>query len=379
MIDLPAEICFVAAHPAAGEHFYFFSHELEKDGVPYYFLATEGAYDKAKLLGGNVKNFHLSDRKLQDLTNDELDQLADVVLKTCKLAKQVFVEGGSAFSERLLLKFKERAPQIKRVLYWDNPEPDVPGGYSEQFAKLAAYAETVVYSLNKPNIAEHFPDKEWIGLGFFPQAIVDKYRSIRSDPTKKAEARKKLFDEMNIPPDGSSLVIFFGGANNEYMEKAFPNFLNQTLHPLQNSPQFKSILFVLQQHARAKTDFNNKDAELLDEWKKTHPTLRFVVSKSNFDTAAVAADVVLYHQTSASLQFLLSGIPGMQVGFPYCDTPVRLKLYPSIPPESSELFIEKLCESLHKKPLNKNELQSVSELIGISPNWYDRFRTFVLY
>ena len=82
--------CFVATNVANVGTFAAMCHST---GVTSKLLATSAGYDEREL-GITVQNFNsrFHNRRLIDLNEVELDQLAEDVVKMCGLAKQVLVD-----------------------------------------------------------------------------------------------------------------------------------------------------------------------------------------------------------------------------------------------------------------------------------------------
>jgi hypothetical protein len=381
-----AEICFIATHPAAGEHFGDFALRMKGDGLPYQFLATEMGYTNATKNPITVTNLNslFNGRKLIDLTDSELAELASAVVKSCRHAKRILVDGCSPFSVKVLETMHEMAPEVKRIMaYYDNPETAYIPGYSENFAKIAKLANVLVFSLSTQpqqrvmstaTAPLEMEGKELIGLGYYRKQAVENFIRLRTHPEVVKEKRYTLFRALHREDRGEKLVVFFGGANETYIFKAFPAFLDRTLGPMAGKADWSNTIFILQQHGRAKTEYKNGDHLKLEEWCKRHPQITFVTSMLPYDDAVVIADVALYHQTGASLQFLLAGMNGMQVGDRFEDTPVRLGYFPSIGPDESELFVKRLSDPKREAAA----LGPIEQSIGIRADWYNRFRDMVL-
>jgi hypothetical protein len=268
--------------------------------------------------------------------------------------------------ERVLLAFKEKSPHIKRLVYYDNPESHVPGGYSETAQKIMKLADTILFA-NSHLAAYPFAGLEKIqkfGLGYFPLEQVTVWEKQRNSALRE-QIRQEFFKKHQILST-RTLSVYFGGANTVYFEQAFPAFLKMIGD---NEPELTDQLFVLQQHPRAKEE-GNMDALALNAWLDSHPQARshFIVSDVDFSTAMILADRALYYQTGAAMQFALLGIPAYQVGLPYEDAAVRSGLAISVA-DGKTLFDTFEKESVEAYTFEQKEAAKIQ--LGIRSDWQD--------
>ena len=160
---------------------------------------------------------------------------------------------------------------------------------------------------------------------------------------------------------GQKILVYFGGNNDVYFEKAFPAFLRLVEESNLDPSQY---LVLFQQHpgARAK----NRDGKLAEG--------QLILSELPSEEAQILADAALYYQTSMGPQFALAHIPPIQVGhetFP--DLLVRSGLAPSATTP------DELLRALGRLTV-KTELQEekLLEALGISKNWLVRLERTVV-
>ena len=120
-------IFLVACNAAPADHFGAFANQLKKEGYEVHVCAASGsAYKNLQAWGVSV-DMQFS---LDNLDEAARRDLAAKVAETCAKASVVITDVGHAFDMDLQEALKKQG-QAKRVVYYDNPEPYVPGGYSE--------------------------------------------------------------------------------------------------------------------------------------------------------------------------------------------------------------------------------------------------------
>ena len=124
-------------------------------------------------------------------------------------------------------------------------------------------------------------------------------------------------------------------------------------------------MIVLQQHPGAKA--KNIDRKLLEDWMQQNGSIpQFCISSMSTDDALVIADAALYYQTSMAPQFVIAGIPTVQVGHEiYQDVLVKNQLCVCV--NSGKDFAGAL-ESLQKKPV-AGSLFAVKQGLGMRDDW----------
>lgn len=372
-IDVPAEVCFVACHPAAGAHFADFYYELTKQGrVRCRMVATEKAAEELARRKVPVHDFFYGkqSKTLKDLPEDEQEQLAASVAKICSTARWVITDLGQEFSAKVQDKLAERYPHIVRIAYYDNPEPFVPGGYSTTAAKVIQKAQAVLFANAKlagvplystPDQPIDLSGKQLIGLGY------GNFQEIQDLREKRVSAHLSLKKSL-LQPNTSSLAVYFGGANDVYYGQAFPRFL-EILSESAQAEDLSSLTILVQQHPRSILE-GNRDGMLLHEWKKTASPKapKVAISSSPFNDALTAADLALYYQTGAAAKFMLVGVPTAQIGHePFKDLLVRNGFCPAI--NESNQFLD-LFKNFPTSPTEETHNKILNES-GIDPSWAD--------
>lgn len=356
MMPLGVAVCMVACHAGPAEHFAVFAKELANEGLKVEVYATGPALKKFQERGVAVHTF-----SLDELTSEEQDALAKEIAKTCKVASSVLTDVGHPFDGKVQRAFAEDASQVVRLAYYDNPEPYVPGGYSIVASNVMLAAQEILFAnahlaneplWRAPDERVDLGDRRRIGIGYYPleqaRNIVDHRK------TEHAKLRGYLFSKNNIIDRGQKVAVYFGGNNSVYFQKAFPAFLSML-----DEADLSCFLIVLQQHPGAKKE--NLDARQL----KGHEV---ILSDFNSDDAQIVADVALYFQTSMAAQFVLAGIPTIQIGHePFQDILVKQRLVPSVT-EASSLLSTLDCAT--KSPA----LESVLEGLGFKENWQQNLK-----
>jgi hypothetical protein len=236
------------------------------------------------------------------------------------------------------------------LVYYDNPESYVPGGYSREACEAISEATGVIFAnaklaeegiLSEPDKKMDLRGKKVIPLGYSP--IIEKADSLN----KRRKAEQSFLREKLLPSDfkDKKVIVYFGGNNEEYFgngkdnEGAFPAFL-RLLSESAASSDLSHLAFVIQQHPGAKPkELENKLVATWEEQNRQNPYApKFFISGFGSDDAQVVADGALYHQTSMNAQFaLLEDVVTVQVahktfedsliriGFPSVTTSAQLQ------------------------------------------------------
>jgi len=355
--------CFIACHAGPADHFATFARALKEQGEDVMLVASGPALKKIEERGLTVQLPFI----LQDLSSAEEDVLAEHIAQACPTASYVITDLGHPFDcklQKALAKHK-----VIRWSYYDNPEPYVPGGYSDAAAQVIAASEGVIFAnahlaqedvFYAPHAPIDFSHKPRIGLGYYPveQAEVLEQQRLQ----QKVALRQQFFSQHGLKDTGQKVVIYFGGNNEVYFQKAFPAFLNM----LQG--ELSSYVFIVQQHPGAKKE--NRDGRLQGDWQHTRnagdPLCHVFLSDLSLEQAQQMADVALYYQTSMSPLFVLAGIPTLQVGHqPYEDLLVKYNLISSV--TRQEDFIAAL-EHVEYQSICR---QKVMGSLGLQNNWLE--------
>ena len=364
-----AAICLIACHGGPADHFATYAEALTKQGHNVQIHATGAALKKFQDRSIEVK----SPFSLDNLSQQEEDQLAQAIAKTCSTASIVLTDVGHAFDVKIQHALSTNAAGVPCFAYYDNPEPFVPGGYSSTAAEVIGIAQGILFA-NKtladakiygaPGKEMDFTDKMRFGIGYYPVAQAEKIAEKRK--IEHDSSRADFLKKNDLEDTGQKVLVYFGGNNQEYFSKAFPAFLS-LMSGASAQMDLGNYVIVLQQHPGAKV--KNQDVLQIENWLATrceHPTMpKVIVSDFSSDQAQILADAALYYQTSMGPQFALAGIPAIQTGHEtYDDILVRNKLAPSA--INIEGFIDAL-ESLEKpKEIPKQDLLNS---LGISEDW----------
>jgi hypothetical protein len=327
-------ICFIACHAGPADHFAAFAEHLSREGYRVEVLAS----------GPALKKFQ--DRNIQVLSSFDADKgdasLAAQIARRVGKAAVVLTDVGHPFQIEIQEALAAEAPEVERWVYYDNPEPYVPGGYSATAEKVMAKAHLILFA--NAHLAKGPKD---LGIGYYPMEQAEKLRIRREN--EHDLKRKEFFKEHHLEDLGQRLLVYVGGNNEEYFTKAFPAFCKMM-------GGVKGEVVVLQQHPGAKAQ-NLDGAAALESG--------MILSRVPSEEMLVAADVVLYYQTSMGPQFLLAGIPVIQVGHHvYEDILVRNHLAPAA------TSIAELIKALGEKPqIAKTPLLRD---LGIREDWKER-------
>lgn len=287
---------------------------------------------------------------------------------------------GHAFDIKVQKALEHHAPQATRFAYYDNPEPYVPGGYSTIASQVMQAAQGVLFAnsnltqasiFQAPNEEIDLGSRKKVGIGYYPIDQAEKIAKRRTQ--KKLALRQQLFQKNGIGDQGQQLLVYFGGNNEEYFSKALPAFLSLLEEGIVKS-DFTNLVVVLQQHPGAKA--KNIDRNLFEEWAKSHTqnSPKIIISESNSDEVQILADGAFYYQTSMGPQFVLAGIPAVQIGHEtYEDILVKNGLSPSV------TKVDQLIDAIQNLKQPKQELPRslILERLGIKKDWLQTLETTI--
>lgn len=362
-------IAFIACHGAPADHFATYAEVLTKQGYDVQIHAAGPALQKFQERGIDVK----SSFSLDHLTPEEEDSLAQAIAKTCTTASLVITDIGHGFDVKIQKALSIHATKTPRFSYYDNPEPFVPGGYSSIAAEVINVAEGILFAndtLAKAKIYSavgkeiDFANKQRIGIGYYPISQAEKIAEKRK--TDHDNMRSAFLMKNEIEDKGQKILVYFGGNNEDYF-KAFSAFLS-IIEQASKYTDLKNIMVVIQQHPGAKE--KNQDGKQLARWLKNvdkeAKMPKIIVSDFSSDDAQILADAAFYYQTSMGPQFVLEGIPAVQIGHEtYEDILVRNNLAPTITtPEGFAQVLETL-EKVRKVP----EKDLILRSLGIKEDW----------
>lgn len=372
---LAAAVCLIVCHGGPADHFATFAENLPKvEAIEIY--ASGPALKKLQERGVAV-TFPFS---LDKISPEDEDALAEQIAKACSKAKVVITDVGHAFDIKVQKALARQATHVPRLAYYDNPEPYVPGGYSAVAAEVMQAAQGILFAnsnltqapiFQAPNTVIDFGSREKVGIGYYPINQAEEIAKRRTE--EKPMLRQALLQKNDIEDTGQKVLVYFGGNNEEYFSKALPAFLSLLEQGMEQS-DFTNLVIVLQQHPGAKA--KNTDRNLFEDWaskyRQTPQAPRIIISDSNSDDAQTVADGALYYQTSMGPQFVLAGIPTIQVGHEtYEDILVRNRLSPSV------TSVDHLIEVIADLNQQKKEVQRdvILEGLGIKQDWLQTLET----
>ncbi len=346
-------ICFIACHGGPADHFAVFAEKLAEQGYEVQICAS----------GPALKKFQ--DRNIKVLQSFDADILSETgaiqIVQSFSRVSFVISDVGHSTDTLLLKTFAKERPDVMRVAYYDNPEPYVPGGYSDVAAKVMEVADKVFYA--NANLAS--ASSKGVEIGYYPVAQAEKMAARRVQ--EHDSMRTKLFSENKLEDRGQKVLVYFGGNNTEYFEKAFPAFLN-----ILSQADLSNVVVVLQQHPGAKKE--NIDKQQLEEWLKTDSATVLLSNKSS-DEMQVIADGALYYQTSMGPLFALAGIPTIQVGHKtFEDVLVRGKLCSTA---TTAFDFDKAVAVMKPVDVTEKKKTQLYQSLGIKEDWFKNLLTNV--
>lgn len=365
-----AAVCFIACHGGPADHFATFAESLSKDLGAIEVYASGPALKKFQERGIEVKVPFSIDK----ISPEEEDILAEQIAKACSTALVVITDVGHAFDIKVQKALARQTTHVSRFAYYDNPEAYVPGGYSAVAAEVMSAAHGILFAnsnlakapiFKEPGKEIDFGSRKKVGIGYYPINQAEKIAKRRT--SEQLSMRQTLFSRNNLVDTGQKVLVYFGGNNEEYFSKAFPAFLALLEEGMKQS-DFSNLVIVIQQHPGAKS--KNMDGNRVSSWigkhSETRQAPRMILSDFSSDDAQIIADGALYYQTSMGPQFVLEGIPTIQVGHEtFKDILVRNRLSPSV--TDVDQLISVIDGLTHQKKEISREV--ILEGLGIKPNW----------
>lgn len=363
-------VCLIACHGGPADHFATFAESLSRDGVAIEIYASGPALKKFEERGIKVK-YPFS---IDNISPAQEDILAEQIAKTCSTASAIITDIGHAFDIKIQNELARQAPHVPRFAYYDNPESYVPGGYSAVAAEVMLAANGIVFAnsnlatapiFQEPGKEIDFGSRKKIGIGYYPINQAEKIAERRA--TDRLSMRQKLFSKNDLVNENQKVLVYFGGNNEEYFSKAFPAFLSFLEKGMEQS-DFTNLVIVIQQHPGAKG--KNLDGNMVSEWidklSESKRAPKMILSDFSSDDAQTIADGALYYQTSMGPQFVLAGIPTIQVGHKtFEDVLVRNKLSPSV------TDVDQFIRVIHGLTHQKKEIPQkvILKGLGIKADW----------
>lgn len=372
-----AAICLIACHGGPADHFATYAEALTKRGYDVQIHATGPALKKFQERGIDVK----SSFSLDNLTSEEEDSLAQAIAKTCSTSAIIITDVGHVFDVKIQKALSIQATKIPHLAYYDNPEPFVPGGYSCTAAEVMNLAEGVLFAnetLAQAKIFSavgheiDFSTKKRFGIGYYPVSQAEKIAEKRKSDHEAV--RSEFLTNNEIKDVGQKILVYFGGNNDEYFSKAFPSFLS-IVAKSKEEINLQNLIIVIQQHPGAK--IKNQDGLQVEAWSKEfghQPSMpKLILSNFSSDHAQVLADAALYYQTSMGPQFVLEGIPTIQIGHEtYEDILVRNHLAPTVTSANGFAEVIKTLEKMGTMPQ-----EDLLNSLGIKQDWPNRLEAII--
>lgn len=366
--------CFIVCHGGPADHLATCAQNLSSHcKVDIY--ASGPALKKFQERGVEVKHPF----SVENLSVEEEDALAEQIAKACSIYSVVMTDVGHAFDIKVQKALACYAGHVRRLAWYDNPEPYVPGGYSKIASQVMLAAQGALFAnahlatdtlFQEPGKKIEFGSIERAGIGYYPVNHAENMALRRV--TEHSANRAKLFADNHLIDNGQKLLVYFGGNNEEYFGKAFPAFLSLLAEGMQHIDLSHTVI-VMQQHPGAKG--KNVDANMLAAWINQYGQManapKMLLSDFSSDDAQIVADCALYYQTSMGPQFKLAGIPTVQIGHEvYPDILVKNKLSPSV------TNVDQLLKVLESLASQQAEMCSdvILESLGIKANWLERLR-----
>jgi hypothetical protein len=366
-------ICLIACHGGPADHFATFAEQLVQNGYEVQVYASGPALKKFQDRNIQVAMSFSAD----NLSAESEKELASQIAKSCSKAAVVLTDVGHAFDINLQKALSVEDSQVLRLAYYDNPEPYVPGGYSNVAADVMLAAKKVLFAnanlaaaslYQEPNMEIKLPLQDRIGLGYYPINQAEKMAARRAE--NHNSMRTQFFSAHRLEDKGQKVLVYFGGNNGEYFKEAFPAFLKFLSEGMQQT-DLSNFVVVVQQHPGAKT--KNIDREQAETWIKekgentTAP--KMIISDGTSDDMQVLADGALYYQTSMGPLFALAGIPMVQVGHKtYEDVLVRGNLCPSA--TNSVDFIRSI-KAIKPAAVSEEQKRIIFKSLGIKEDWFN--------
>lgn len=372
MIAIPSVICLIACHGGAADHFATFAERLIKEGHQVEVYASGPALKKFQERNITV----VCPFNVDHLSSTQEKILAEQIVKYCNKASVVLTDVGHDFDVALQKSFTDKAPEVLRIAYYDNPESYVPGGYSHIAAQVMRLAHKVLFA--NAHLKEEvlykdshekllLPFNRRVGLGYYPLSQAEKVAARRAKGQEGLRAQ--FFSQNQLEEKGQKVLVYFGGNNQEYFGKAFPAFLT-LLSDSSATTDLSNTIVVLQQHPGAKSE--NLDRQAMEKWINElgnfEKAPKIILSNQTSEEMQVIADAALYYQTSMGPLFALAGIPTIQVGHEvYEDVLIKNGLCASV--LDAAAFVDAVS-SIKPVCVSEEHKKKISDRLGIKEDWF---------
>jgi hypothetical protein len=360
-----AAICLIACHGGGpADHFATFAKQLAIEGIPVKIFAAGQALKKFQDLKIAVDMPFI----LENLESDEEERLAVEIAKGCSMSFAVLTDVGHAFDIKLQQALARHAQHVPRFAYYDNPQDYVPGGYSAIASEVMLAAQGIIFSnanlanapiYQEPNHEVNLDRQLRVGIGYYPGVLKAQEIAERRN-SESLLLRSQLLSKHGLVDQGQRIVVYFGGNNEEYFNKAFPAFLS-----VLTDTQLKELIILIQQHPGAIA--KNLDGQQAMERLKGQNSPCLLISDLSSDEAQILADAALYYQTSMAAQFVFEGIPTAQVGHEKYPDVLTTNGFPALTDSASlkQFLIE---------PTQEIPLEPIYRDLGIREDWFSELR-----
>ncbi len=352
-------VCLVVCNEEPADHFATFAQHLR--GVEM--CASEPALTRFRKLDVNVNIPFFT----EGMSPAAEEVLATQIAKIYANAAVVMTDMGHPFDLTVQRAFAKHAPSVRRLVYYDDPEP-----YSATGAQVMQAAQGILFANSRlaksplfqaPNIEIDLGERKRVGIGYSPTTHMAK-NILQRRRIEQRSMRRLLLTRYRTIDVGQKIVVYFGSHHEEYFLKALPTFL-----ALLAKGGLPPVMVLIQPLPDAQNQHRNR--EIIEAWTRKHPTPQVVLSNIPAENAQVVADAVLYYKTRMAPQFVLAGIPTMHMGHEPCkDMLVNTGLIPSI--TTVEQFIGAM------NPDSTSWPEKVCNSLGINPDWLQILSSAIL-
>ncbi len=340
---------FVSMHSLPAEHFMVFESVLKKNSI------------STQMIMGGVAKRALGSRKpdfdMDILTGMEIKEFSNEVAKICECVNIIFVGMGHQFAGHFLEAITRLYGDTKRViLYYENPEIFVPGGYSELAQAAVSIGKPREIAFANKNLAkeeisvcEGLEGVKKLGLGYYPMHDIEILKKLRTE---------RVVDEKRS-------WIYLAGAeiNIDYINKALPSFIKMLS---EISFEENPTTLVFRKHPRS----SGSDWKRVEALERPGLTILLDEDPILLNTLS-AANYAFYYQTSLSPLLVLGGVNPIQVGHEvYHETLVDKGV---IPVALNAVELQAILDSPKKEVAE----EIVYDAIGYDPLWENRLLAIV--
>lgn len=371
-------VALVACHGGEADHFATFAEKLKEQGCQVSVYASGEAHKKFEARKIDVAHSFNADH----LSDAEREKLAVEIAKICSKSSVVLTGVGHIFEKNLQQALKVEASGVLRLAYYDNPEPYVPGGYSETAAEVMCAAQRVLFANGnlvnakleqRPNVEINLPIENRRGIGYYPVQRADEVAEKRKACQKSLRAT--WFSEQGLEDKKQKVLVYFGGNNTVYFKEAFPAFV-KFLSEAVDKNDLSTFIIILQQHPdvkRIKDKQQQADRQMMESWLKEQGDKRslpkVIISDQTSEVLQGFADGALFYQTSLGPLLAIAGFPVVQVGRQtFEDILIKGQLASSA--TNSQDFV-RLIREMQPQEISQEKRREILDKLGISQDWLE--------